>query len=189
MQTHRHKLKICQRWKLFGCRHVDTNSISTNETKSSIVSRLRKLKMCQRRELFGCRHADTQTQTQNLPEEGTCWLQTCRCKLIICREGRHFPEDMQTHRHKLRICQRRNFFYYRHVDTNSQSARERNFLAVDTNSKSARESNFIVADMQIRRQKLMLSQTENLPEKGDFPQQTQTKNLPKKETFLIVDTN
>ena len=105
--------------------------------------------MCQGRELFGCRHADTQTQTQNLPEEGTCWLQTCRYKLIICREGRHFPEDMQTRRHKLRICQRRNFFYYRHVDTNSQSARERNFLAVDTKT-----------------------QTQNLPEKATLLLQT-----------------
>ena len=73
----------------------------------------------------------------------------------------------QNYRH-LDTCQRRELFGCRHVDTNSKSLSEGNFLVVDMKTHRVIDTNSIFTYETKSLIVSMLTQTENLPEKRTF---------------------
>ena len=73
----------------------------------------------------------------------------------------------QNYRH-LDTCQRRELFGCRHVDTNSKSLSEGNFLVVDMKTHRVIDTNSIFTYETKSLIVSMLTQTENLPKKRTF---------------------
>ena len=112
-------------------------------------------------------------------------------------------KQTQNYRH-LDTCLRRELFGCRHVDTNSKSLSEGNFLVVDMKTHRVIDTNSIFTYETKSLIVSMLTQTQNLLEKRDFLQQTCRHKLKifqgrefygckhvvaqtqTKETFLIV---